>query len=151
MDELSMRLSELESESEEIEKITGKLSAYQTRDHAAIEKNTAAIEAMREIQESILAGQEELRGILRNIQRHLDSLTDRADSIDQTADMLEDRIVALEEVTKVLSSDMDNLYEDMNVLSNETRNRGIKLKEDVQRFFWDSTESRYDDENDTMW
>ena len=39
----------------------------------------------------------------------------------------------------------------MNVLSAETRNRGIKLKEDVQRFLWDSTESKYDEESDTMW
>ncbi|MBQ5337851.1 MAG: hypothetical protein IK134_10015 [Oscillospiraceae bacterium] len=151
MDEMSMRLSELEAETEETVKQTGKLTVMQERDHAMLQKAVTAIEALHEAHKQIIADQEELRTLLHNIQRHLDSLTERADSIDQTADILEDRIAALDETVKILSSDMDNLYEDMNVLSAETRNRGIKLKEDVQRFLWDSTESKYDEESDTMW
>ena len=109
------------------------------------------MDVLHETQKQILSEQEALRNAVHNIQRHLDTLTDRADSIDETADILEDRLSALDETTKVLSSDMDNLYEDMNVLSAETRNRGIKLKEEIQRFLWDSTESKYDEESDTMW
>ena len=109
------------------------------------------MDALHTGQKQLLAEQEELRNLLHAIQRHLDALTDRADAIDETADMLEDRIAALDDTVKVLSSDMDNLYEDMNVLSAETRNRGIKLKEEIQRFLWDSAESKYDEESDTMW
>ena len=151
MDEMTMRLSELEAESEEAGKLIGRLTALQEKDHAMLQKAVSAIEALHEAHKQILADQDELRTQLHSIQRHLDALTDRADSIDETADILEDRIAALDETTKVLSSDTDNLYEDMNVLSAETRTRGIKMKEELHRFLWDSTESKYDEESDTMW
>lgn len=151
MDELTLRLSELETQNEELEKQLGRLTVQQERTEALLQKTIAALDLLNGEQREFRAVQEEQQAILRTVQRHLDQLTERAAGIDRTADMLEDRLDRLTELTEELSRDMDGLYEDMNVLSKETRARTLKLKEEVQRYLWDSEESRYDNEGDTMW
>ena len=151
MDDLTLRISELETQNEETEKLIGKLSVRQENTEALLKKTIETIEALHLRQQDMIAEQNDLRASLHTVQRHLDQLTERAAGIDETADMLEDRITELRDTTRVLSSDMDSLYEDMNVLSNETRNRTLKLKEDMERFLWDAAESRLDHEKDTMW
>lgn len=151
MDELTLRLSELEIQNEELEKQIGRLTVQQERTEALLQKTIAALDLLHGEQQTLRTAHEEQLAVLHTVQRHLDALTERAAGIDETADMLEDRIDRLTEITEELSRDMDGLYEDMNVLSKETRTRTIKLKEEVQRFLWDSEESRYDDEGDTMW
>lgn len=151
MDDLTLRLSELETQNEETEKQIGRLTAQQQQTDALLKKAIETIEALHGKQQQMIEEQAEMRAALHTVQRHLDQLTEQAAGIDETADMLEDRITELRDTTKVLSSDLDSLYEDMNVLSNETRNRTLKLKEDMERFLWDAAEARYDNEKDTMW
>ena len=69
MDEMTMRISELEAEAEETGKLIGKLTAIQERDHAMLQKAVSAIEALHEAHQKLLADQEELRSQLHNIQR----------------------------------------------------------------------------------
>ena len=151
MDDLMLRLSELETQNEETEKLVGRLAAQQEHTEALLKKAIETVEALHRQQQSMIAEQNDLRASVHTVQRHLEQLTERAAGIDETADMLEDRITELRDTTKVLSSDLDSLYEDMNVLSNETRNRTLKLKEDMERFLWDAAESRLDQDKDTMW
>ncbi|MBR4200599.1 MAG: hypothetical protein IKQ91_04920 [Oscillospiraceae bacterium] len=151
MDDLMLRLSELETQNEETEKLVGRLAAQQEHTEALLKKAIETVKALHRQQQSMIAEQNDLRASVHTVQRHLEQLTERAAGIDETADMLEDRITELRDTTKVLSSDLDSLYEDMNVLSNETRNRTLKLKEDMERFLWDAAESRLDQDKDTMW
>ena len=63
--------------------------------------------------------------------------------------LIEDHYAALKGEVNALSRDMDNIYEDMNVLAAETRNRSIKLKEQVERYFWDAeSEDEEEDEEE---
>ena len=142
MDELELRLAELESAQEDLEKDTGKLSV-QTERTAALLDN--ALETLG----SLSAAQQEMQQTLLNMQRHLDVLTSRIDQLDDTADLVEDHYAALKGEVNALSRDMDNIYEDMNVLAAETRNRSIKLKEQVERYFWDAeSEDEEEDEEE---
>lgn len=151
MDALELRISELETQAEEAEKKYATLETQQQQTAALLQKTIKTLTVLNDAQQNIRAEQEEMQKELRTVQRHLDTLTSRTDALDETADILEDRAAELRETTDVLSRDMDNLYEDMNVLSAETRKRAVKLKEEIQRFLWDSTESQYDEESDTMW
>lgn len=123
MDDLTLRLAELESENEEMEKQIGRLSVQ-----------------LRQLQEQQQTAQQQMLGILHTVQRHLDTLTARTDQLDETADLLEDRYASLYKTVKVISHDIDQLYDDMNLLESETRSRAFKLREEIAQYLWDSAE-----------
>lgn len=127
MDDLTLRLAELESENEEMEKQIGRLSVQ-----------------LRQLQEQQQTAQQQMLGILHTVQRHLDTLTARTDQLDETVDLLEDRYASLYKTVKVISHDIDQLYDDMNLLESETRSRAFKLREEIAQYLWDSAEE--DDE-----
>ncbi|MCQ2407910.1 MAG: hypothetical protein MJ065_05215 [Oscillospiraceae bacterium] len=153
MDVEALRLSELETQTEELEKQIGKLSVQQEQTTALLHKTIAAFEALHKEQRAVLEKQESLIAEAAKLQEQANMLSGRIEALETNTTALNAQAAELQENVNVLSRDMDNVYEDMNVLSAETRNRGIKLKEEVQRFLWDMTESRYeeDDESETMW
>ena len=153
MDAESLRLSELETQTEELEKTIGKLTVQQEQTSALLHKTVAAFEALHKEQRAVLERQESMIAEAAKLQEQANLLAERVGALENGTAALNEQTAELQKNVDVLSRDMDNVYEDMNVLSAETRNRGIKLKEEVQRFLWDMTESRYeeDDESETMW
>lgn len=148
MDDLVLRLAELESENEEQEKLIGKLSVQLRQTQELLRETGQSVADIRQQQHAMLAEQKQICNSMRSMQRHLDTLTARTDQLDETADLVEDHYASLYQTVSVLSRDMDHLYEDMNVLASETRSRGVKLKAEIERFLWDQTAADGDDEED---
>ncbi|HBI86204.1 MAG TPA: hypothetical protein DDX71_08000 [Ruminococcus sp.] len=162
MDELTLRLSELENQVEELDKITGKLTAQLRSTEEKLTQAMRLIESMQDTHHAICDAQKNMFGDVRTMQRHLDALTERTAQLDETADELEDSRDSAAAKIKELSSDIDQLYEDMNVLSSETRTRVHAMNKKMMRFFFDMTGSEYVSEeaepdipvkpaNDPMW
>ena len=85
------------------------------------------------------------------LKRRTAKLNARANQLDEAADTAEAQQAETAKTVEELSRDMDALYEDMNLLSKETRNRCAQMRADMHRFFYDETEHRYEDGAPTMW
>lgn len=162
MDEFTLRLSELENQAEELEKLTGKLTVQLRSTEEKLAQAMRLIETMQDTNRAICDAQKTMHGELRTVQRHLDALTERIAQLDETADELEDGRSSADAKIRELSGDIDQLYEDMNVLSAETRTRVHAMNQKMTRFFFDMTGSDYKPDEpepeappkpkgDTMW
>jgi chromosome segregation ATPase len=139
MDELTLRLSELENQVEELEKITGKLTVQLRNTEERLTQTVQLINSMQDTHHAICDAQKTMFNELRAAQRHLDVLTERTAQLDETADELEDSRDKTADKIQELSADIDQLYEDMNMLSKETRTRVQAMNRKLVSFFFDAT------------
>ncbi|MCQ2416380.1 MAG: hypothetical protein MJ071_01045 [Oscillospiraceae bacterium] len=141
MDEIMLHFSEVESDIQDLEKQTGKLTVQMDKTASDTENALKLLKELQEQQESMLAE-------IRMMQRHMDSLTSRIDQLDETADLVEEHYQTLNKQLWELSRDVDGIYEDMNVLSSETKKRGVKLQEQMERFLWENAGYIEDEEEE---
>ena len=88
------------------------------------------------------------------LRKMLITLKERTEALEKSSGVCQTELKAVQEGVQVLSGDMDALYTDMNALVKETRSRGAQMKAEMERFFWDAAEERYQNEqneSDTMW
>lgn len=151
MDDLMLRLSETESQNEELEKQIGKLTAQMQLQTDAMKRMTEQLQSVVRAQTQMQEEQLLLRKRTRALKKITDSLSDRLQSLGEASAQTRSELNTAKETVKVLSGDMDTLYADMNALATETRNRGAKMKADMERFFWDAAEERYQEGDETEW
>jgi len=151
MDELTLRLSELETQNEGLEKQVGWLTTQNQLQTEAMKRLTERIQSMGEIQLQIRDEQAGQKRRLHSLRKRLEALSERTDALEQTAARLDTEIGKVGGDLQELSGDMDALYTDMNALVKETRNRIGQMRAEMERFFFDAAERKYDDEGDTMW
>ena len=151
LDELMMRIAETETQCEELDKENGRMRVLLEKLNGTVQTAVRTLEDMQNMQKEIIEAQTEQRNQLHSIQRQLNELTARTEQLDEAADVLEANQTETAKTVDELSHDMDALYEDMNMLSKETRNRCAQMRADMHRFFYDATEHRYEDDAPTMW
>lgn len=151
MDDLTLRLSELDMQNEELEKQVGRLSAQVQMQAETLKKLTDHIQNLAISQEEMKTEQAAQKKRLHSLRRHIESLNTRMQTAEDTSAQYAAELNTLTETVRVLSGDMDTLYSDMNALVTETRNRGAQMKAKMEQFFWDAAEQKYQDEQDTMW
>ena len=151
VDDLTLHLSELDMQNEELEKQVGRLSAQVQMQAETLKKLTDHIQNLAISQEEMKTEQAAQKKRLHSLRRHIESLNTRMQTAEDTSAQYAAELNTLTETVRVLSGDMDTLYSDMNALVTETRNRGAQMKAKMEQFFWDAAEQKYQDEQDTMW
>lgn len=151
MDDLTLRLSELESQNEDMEKMIGKLTAQSQLHEEKLQQLSEKLRSVTEAQTEMIQEQLNQKKRMRVFRKRLDELSSKTGAMQDASAKAAEEFSTLQNSVQDLSADMDALYTDMNALVKETRARGAQMKAEMERFFWDAEENRYQNDGDTMW